>query len=118
MLVEGYERLIPTLTCHPKDRHVLAAAIRDQTATIVTVNLWDFPPSSLAPFSITVEHPDTFLVRLLGTYSVDLADLLRTQTADKVRPPQTVEQLLDALTVHVPKFVTRVRALMRLEDES
>jgi len=110
MLVEGYEPLIPTLTCDPKDRHVLAAAIQGHAATIVTVNLRDFPRASLAPFGITAEHPDTFLLRLFISHAPELVTLVQTQAADKTRPPQTTEQLLDALAVHVPKFVARVRA--------
>jgi len=112
MLVEGYEPLISTLTNDPKDRHVLAAAIQGQAGTIVTVNLKDFPPASLAPFGITAEHPDAFLVRLMATYSTELADLLRAQAADKVRPPQTVEQLLNALAIHAPRFVALMRAMV------
>ena len=37
--VEGYEELIPSLTNHEKDRHVLAAAIRFGAEIIVTYNL-------------------------------------------------------------------------------
>jgi len=71
MLVEGFEFLIPTLTCDPKDRHVLAAAIQGRAATTVTVNLRDFPRASLAPFGITAEHPDTFLLRLFVAHASD-----------------------------------------------
>jgi len=117
MLVENYEFLVPTLTNDPKDRHVLAAAIQGHAATIVTVNLKDFPPASLTPFGIRAEHPDAFLVRLTTMYSTELADLLRAQAADKVRPPQTVEQLLAALTVHVPRFVALMRAVIQSSGE-
>ncbi|MDQ2831921.1 MAG: PIN domain-containing protein [Chloroflexota bacterium] len=113
MLVEGFEFLIPTLTCDPKDRHVLAAAIQGRAATIVTANLRDFPRASLAPFGITAEHPDTFLLRLFVSHASELVTLVQTQAADKTRPPQTTEQLLDALAVHVPKFVARVRATVQ-----
>jgi len=113
MLVEGYEPLISTLTCDPKHRHVLAAAIQGHAATIVTANLRDFPRASLAPFGITAEHPDTFLLRLFVSHASELVTLVQTQAADKTRPPQTTEQLLDALAVHVPTFVARVRATVQ-----
>jgi hypothetical protein len=45
--VEGYETLIPAMTNHPKDRHVLAAAVRCGAQMIVTFNLKDFPKARL-----------------------------------------------------------------------
>ena len=43
-LIDGYEDLIPQMTNHPKDRHVLAAAVGAGVKLIVTYNLKDFPP--------------------------------------------------------------------------
>ena len=37
-LVTGYESLIPAMTCHEGDRHVLAAAVRCDADAIVTNN--------------------------------------------------------------------------------
>ena len=110
MLVEGYEHLMPSLTCDPKDRHVLAAAIQGRATTIVTVNLRDFPSPSLAPHAITAEHPDSFLSRLQATHPTAVWRLLDEQATAKTRPPRTVEELLTTLVVHVPGFVARVRA--------
>lgn len=60
-LVTGYEALVPALTLpDPDDRHVLAAAIVGRCDAIVTQNLKDFPPETLAPFSIETQHPDDF----------------------------------------------------------
>jgi hypothetical protein len=112
MLVEGYEPLVPSLTCDRKDRHVLAAAIQGRATTIVTVNLPHFPAVSLVPHAITAEHPDTFLARLHATRSAAVERLLDEQAAAKTRPPQTVEELLATLAVHVPRFVADVRAAL------
>jgi len=41
-MVTGYESLVDAMTNHPKDRHVLAAAVRANAEVIVTFNLSDF----------------------------------------------------------------------------
>lgn len=56
-----YESLVPQMCNHPKDRHVLAAAVRANADLIVTFNLKDFPQSALDPYDIGVVHPDDFL---------------------------------------------------------
>jgi len=115
-LVTGYEQYIDTLTCDPKDRHVLAAAIKAQATTIVTANLKDFPPASLAPYSIAAIHPDAFLSSLFVAYPVAIARLLEEQATTKTRPPQTVDQLLSTLRNHVPRFTALMRtALTQVE---
>lgn len=50
--VEGYKQLIPAMNNHPKDRHVLAAAVRTGAQTIVTFNTKDFPAEALSPWNI------------------------------------------------------------------
>ena len=40
--VRGYENIVETMTCDPKDRHVLAAAVRSDAAVLVTFNIGDF----------------------------------------------------------------------------
>ncbi|MBI3256720.1 MAG: PIN domain-containing protein [Actinobacteria bacterium] len=74
----GYRSLIDGLTCDPKDRHVLAAAVRSDAAAIVTFNVDDFPEVSVVPFEIEVIPPDTFLLDQLdlapGASSMSSAD--------------------------------------------
>lgn len=55
--VTGWEPLAGTLTNHPKDRHVLATAIKARATVVVTFNLRDFPPVALAPHGIEAVHP-------------------------------------------------------------
>ncbi|MEZ5311519.1 MAG: PIN domain-containing protein [Microthrixaceae bacterium] len=108
--VTGYQSLINELTCDPKDRHVLAAAVRAHAAVIVTFNTTDFPDHSTEPYAIEVIHPDTFLLDLLdlapGTVIADLSQ----QAAANRRSPRTLSEILDALERGgVPAFADEVR---------
>jgi predicted nucleic acid-binding protein len=80
--VEGYEDLIPAMTNHPKDRHVLAAAVRANAEVIVTYNLKDFPRAALSPYEITAQGPSEFLKNL---FQLDPAGVM--QTLDNRLPP-------------------------------
>ena len=66
--VTGYESMIGGMTNDPKDRHVLAAAVRADAEAIVTFNLKDFPEAALEPYGITPIHPDDFLLDQLDLY--------------------------------------------------
>jgi hypothetical protein len=66
--VTGYEKLIGSMTNHPKDRHVLAAAVAGRADVLVTENLEDSPPGSVAHLEITVAGQDGFLSGLLELY--------------------------------------------------
>ncbi len=47
---------------HPKDRHVLAAAVTDNVDMIVTNNTKDFPRAACDKYEIEVLSPDKFLL--------------------------------------------------------
>src|SRR5690606_25323142 len=57
-----YEHLIPALENDPKDRHVLAAAIKAGASVILTFSLKDFPPEALEPWKVTAVHPQDYLL--------------------------------------------------------
>jgi len=108
--VSGYGQLVGSMTCDPKDRHVLAAAARANAAAVITFNVSDFPPQSTEPLEIDVIHPDDFLL--------DLADLAREIVRDEIgrqaeanrRSPRTVDELAEALERGgVPKFAELLR---------
>jgi len=62
-LVTDYEDLIPVLHLpDPNDAHVLAAAIRGRVDVIVTMNLRDFPASTIGLLGIEAQHPDEFIL--------------------------------------------------------
>lgn len=108
--VAGYQSLFEGLTCDPKDRHVLAAAVRANAGAIVTFNTSDFPNHSVEPFALEVVHPDTFLLDLLDLApGVVIGELNRQASANR-RAPKTLSQVLDVLDrAGVPAFADEVR---------
>src|SRR5690606_24817247 len=96
--VTGYEPLIDAMTCDPKDRHVLAAAVRADAAAIITFNVSDFPADSIDHLAIEVLHPDDFLLDLLDLAPQAVVGELIEQAAANRREPKTLGTLLDALS--------------------
>jgi hypothetical protein len=94
------------LTCDPKDRHVLAAAIVGGCKVIVTQNTKDFPISSTDPFGIRVVRPGTFLLDLFHLDRPRVVDCLRRIEARNNRYPQTVQEILHCrgITTQAPVF--------------
>ncbi len=108
-VVEGYEPLIPAMTNDEKDRHVLAVAIVGRAEVIVTDNLRHFPTAALQPYGIEAQSPDTFMGRLFDLSPGTMVRILTEQGAD-LRQSRTLEQVLESLAPHVPRFVEAVRA--------
>jgi hypothetical protein len=108
--VEGYDDLIPEMTNDPKDRHVLPAAARASVRVIVTNNLKDFPPVSLAPYSISVQGPSTFLRSLYVTAPSAVIETLQAQASAIGR---NTDYLLSRLRINAPAFVATIEAAMR-----
>lgn len=79
----------------PDDRHVLAAAIKCGAGTIVTYNLKDFPEAVLAPYGLTAQHPDEFLVHACDLDLVSVCMAVRGARAALRHPPMETEALLD-----------------------
>lgn len=99
----GFEQC---LTCDPKDRHVLAAAIVGGCKVIVTQNTKDFPKSSTEPFGIRAVRPGTFLLDLYHLDRPQMVDCLRRIESRNTRYPQTIEEILHCkgLATQAPVF--------------
>jgi predicted nucleic acid-binding protein len=109
-LVAGYDSLTDGMTNHPKDRHVLAAAVRANAEVVVTFNLKDFPEPALKPYDVEAIHPDEFLLDQLDLYPGLTIDVLRHQAAAYRRVPNTVPDILVLLErAGVPRFAAEVR---------
>jgi predicted nucleic acid-binding protein len=96
-LVTGYESLIGEMANDPKDRHVLAAAVRSGAEVLVTENLRDFPPETVRPYDIHVVSQDAFLLDQLDLRPAEVLDALRRQVSRYHREPRNVDALLTIL---------------------
>ena len=90
---------------HLSAKSLVAAAVKANAQVIVTSNLKDFPPSSLAEWEIEARHPDSFLMDLYALDPETVASRLRDQAATIGR---SLSDLLVTLRVGVPKFATMI----------
>ena len=114
-IVTGHESLITSMTNHPKDRHVLAAAVQAGADVIVTSNVKDFPRSSCEPHDVDVQPPDDFLCFQWELRSPEhLTYILEGWASDLANPPLTLENLLEEhLHRRVPRFSEMVLDFVR-----
>jgi predicted nucleic acid-binding protein len=117
-LVTGYEAMVPTLELpDPKDRHVLAAAIKGRADVIVTWNLRDFPAQTLSAYDIHAETPDEFIMHL---ESLERSTVIRAAAEDRMRyknPPVPPQDYLDRLKagqlIRTAEFLSTVKVLLK-----
>lgn len=117
-LVDDFDHLITDMTCDPKDRHVLAAAVRGEADTLVTFNLKDFPSDSTSGWQVDALHPDAFLTGLLAADPIGVVAALIRGCTDLRNPAQTATEFLASLTVTVPIFANLAADQIRSRDES
>lgn len=107
--VEGWEPLTTTLTTDPKDRHVLAAAIRARASVIVTFNLRHFPSQALKPWHVDALHPQDYLLTLWSMNPAVVMAKLAAMARDQKRELQDVLILLGK---SVPRFAGQILEAM------
>ena len=103
--VTDYRSLLDRCENYPKDRHVLAAAIRCAAKLIVTCNLRDFPDAALARWDVSAIHPDPFLIALYLGEPEGVRMRLIQMSADR---NIGLDVILVNLKKVVPNFVDRV----------
>lgn len=101
-LVKDYADLIPAMQNDPKDRHVLAAAVKSGAKLIVTYNGKHFCSEALAKYDIERQGPSTFLI---GLYDLEPGIVSRKLTEQAQAINLSLEDLLRKLQVNVPGFV-------------
>lgn len=97
--------LVPRMLNHPKDRHVLAAAVGTKATHLVTANTKDFPKRSL-PAGLVITRPGAFAVELLATDPATVLSGLERMVARHQRPPKTLRELATLLAAgqQMPDF--------------
>jgi predicted nucleic acid-binding protein len=100
-MVAGYEPLIDSMTNHPKDRHVLAAAVKCGAHAIVSDNVRDFPANCLQPYGIELVTADDFLVHQFHFDKDQVINVIEQQAA-KIR--RTPGDLAAHFRLTMPKF--------------
>jgi predicted nucleic acid-binding protein len=106
-LVAYPPELLQAFTNDPKDRHVLAAAVRSKSEVIVTLNLRHFRAADLAPWGVEAQHPQEFLLSLYDlNQSVVLARLIEAVEGRREDLPQRLGRLKKT----VPAFAEQVAA--------
>ncbi|WP_330178748.1 PIN domain-containing protein [Nocardia sp. NBC_01503] len=96
-IVEGYDDLVDRMENHPKDRHVLAAALQGNADVLLTFNLKDFEVRPIGDGFPELLHPDAFLLDMLDLAPGQVIRLLHKQVAEHRRPPKHIQGLLEVL---------------------
>jgi predicted nucleic acid-binding protein len=104
--VTGYECLVGAMTNDPKDRHVLAAAVRSGAHAIITHNVKHFGPESAKPYDLDILTPDDFLVHQFHFNDELLREKLAAQAAAR---KISIDGLLDRLLRSAPNCVKLLR---------
>ena len=105
-MVENYEHIAGAMRNHPKDRHVLAAAVASKADYVVTFNLKDFVSPSADIHTATAIGPSTFLEQLTA---VDRAAVEQRLAGQARAIGITFDDLLDRLACSVPAFASHIR---------
>ncbi len=103
---DDYQPLIDAMTNHPKDRHVLATAVRCEAQVIITFNGKDFSPDSVKPHGLDVLTPDKFLVNQIRLRSNDIMEKLEAQA---IARGVALDELFGRLERSVPATIQLLR---------
>ncbi|MBY0440948.1 MAG: PIN domain-containing protein [Mycobacteriaceae bacterium] len=112
--ITGYRDLIPAMRNNDKDRHVLAAAVREKAEVIVTFDLSGFPDTALIEYGIRALHPDHFLLDQLDLYPTATKTALYGMVSSWTNPPFTFDEILEAIdNGGAPSFAAEARLAFR-----
>lgn len=94
--VVDFDHLLPVCDAlpDPGDRHVLAAALKTQAATVVTDNLKDFPAHVLGSLNIEARSADDFIADIIALDTGRAVAVIRRMRERLKNPEKTAEVLL------------------------
>jgi predicted nucleic acid-binding protein len=105
------DELVAAMTNHPKDRHVLAAAVHGQCDFLITDNVKDFPVASCAPSGAAVATPDEFLSNVHEQEPDAVLEVVGRLALALRKPPMTVHDVVAALArARLPQLAAALNA--------
>ncbi|MGO1650423.1 MAG: hypothetical protein ACTHXT_13850 [Sphingobacterium sp.] len=81
----------------PRDRHVLAAAIKTNANVIVTHNLKDFPEDYLDSFGLKAKSADDFLTDIIDLNQDQAITAFKEMVLNRRNPAMNDFEVLDSL---------------------
>src|SRR5262249_38792224 len=97
-LITSYEHLIESVVLpDPDDRHVVAAAVAGGVDAIVTSNLAHFPNDVVSQLGLEAQHPDDFLVSLIGVGGDLACDAIKAMRERYKKPPMSAAQYIASI---------------------
>jgi hypothetical protein len=105
-LVTGYDSLINGMENDPKDRHVLAAAVRCNADCMVSDNARDFPPSALGPLGLECLTAERFLVE---QYNLDPDSFISVLSEQTIETGRSLADLVALLSKHIPGLADLIK---------
>jgi predicted nucleic acid-binding protein len=105
-MVHNHRRLIDNMPNHPKDRHVLAAAVASRAAYLVTFNLKDFSIPARTNLRTQMIDPSSFLALIYEKNRSEVRARLKAQAA---AIGVSTDDLYGRLAQSVPGFVELLR---------
>jgi len=96
--IENYESLINTVELpDPDDRHVMAAAVKESTDVIVTINIKDFPDKVASKYDIEIMHPDQFICHFIDLDKEKIKLAFSNQLSRLKNPPLEASDVFNIL---------------------
>ena len=94
-MVTDFKHFIPVINLPDEDdRHIVAAALKAQAATIVTENLKDFPLEELQRFHLETRSADQFIADTVALSPETAVAVIKRMRERLRRPHKSADDLL------------------------